>query len=91
MLNWPYFIMFFRSLKKFSYTILGFNYTCDFIKVETIGDAFMLTAGILETTNNGTERIANMALAMNLAIRKFKSPIQNHSLKLKKKTSYHAS
>ena len=50
--------------------------------METIGDAYMLATGIMEPTASAIEKMANMALAMQLAIKKIQSPLRQDSIKV---------
>ncbi|XP_035692500.1 guanylate cyclase soluble subunit beta-2-like [Branchiostoma floridae] len=55
----------------------------DVYKVETIGDAYMVTGGLPIPTRTHAERVVNMGLAMHLAVANVKSPATGKILQIR--------
>ncbi|XP_077998742.1 guanylate cyclase soluble subunit beta-2-like [Glandiceps talaboti] len=55
----------------------------DVYKVETIGDAYMVTAGLPLPTADHAERVANFALDIITASNQVKSPVDNNPIKIR--------
>lgn len=52
-------------------------------QVETIGDAYMVAAGLLETSKNHAEAVTNMAFDMREEARKVTKPTSDDALQVK--------
>ena len=52
-------------------------------QVETIGDAYMVAAGLLETSKNHAEAVTNMAFDMRAEARRVTKPTNNEALQVR--------
>ena len=51
--------------------------------METIGDAYMVAAGLLETSKNHAEAVTNMAFDMRTEARRVTKPTNNEALQVR--------
>lgn len=60
--------------------ILGF---AGFLKVETIGDAYMVVGGVPVPTQSHAHRVANFALGMRLAAKEVPNPVTGQAIQVR--------
>ena len=54
-----------------------------FFQVETIGDAYMVAAGLLDTSTDHAAAVTNMAFAMREAAGSVMDPVEFHPLQVR--------
>lgn len=54
-----------------------------FLKVETIGDAYMVVGGVPVPTDTHAHRVANFALGMRIAAREVTNPVTGKPIQVR--------